>query len=70
MPKGNVSPKLIWITDLSDDHLMLSCLGQEKYFKRKIVIIVLLISLNMCLGAERNRLNETILLSSHNICFG
>ena len=24
----------------------------------------------MCLGAQKNRLIETVLLSTHNICFG
>ena len=36
----------------------------------KIAFIFLSISLNMCFGAQKNRLNETVLLSTHNICFG
>ena len=32
--------------------------------------IFLPISLNIFLGAEMNRLNETVLLSTPNICFG
>ena len=36
----------------------------------KIVIIFLTISLNICLGAQKNRLIKTVLLSTHNICFG
>ena len=27
------------------------------------------ISLNICLGAQKNRLNETVLLSPNNICY-
>ena len=40
------------------------------FYERKIVIIFLPINLNMCLSAEKNRLIETVLLSTHNICFG
>ena len=28
------------------------------------------INFNICLGAQKNRLIETVLLSTHNICFG
>ena len=28
------------------------------------------IGLNICSGAQKNRLSETVLLSTHNICFG
>ena len=35
----------------------------------KIEIIFLSINLNMCLGAQKNRLIERVLLSTHNICF-
>ena len=49
-----------------------------KKFKSKIVIIFLSISLNMCLPDQKNRLDaaqknhliKTVLLSTHNICFG
>ena len=34
------------------------------------MIIFLSISLNMCFGAQKNRLSEVVLLSTHNICFG
>ena len=45
--------------------------GPDKQkFERKILIIFLPIGLNMCLGAKKNRLNKTIVLSTHNICFG
>ena len=27
-------------------------------------------SLNICLGAQKNRLIETVLFSTHNLCFG
>ena len=40
-----------------------------KHFRRKIAYIFLSISFTV-LGAQKNRLNETILLSTHNICFG
>ena len=36
----------------------------------KLLVIFLPINLNMCLGAQKNRLIETVLLSTHNICFG
>ena len=36
----------------------------------KIAIIFLSISLNCVLGAQKNRLIETVLLNTHNICFG
>ena len=42
----------------------------DKFFRRKIVIIYRSISLNMCFGAQKNLLIETVLLSTHNICFG
>ena len=37
---------------------------------RKISVIFLPINLNMCLGAQKNRLIEIVLLSTHNIRFG
>ena len=39
-------------------------------FERKIVNIFLSISLTYVLGAQKNRLIETVILSTHNICFG
>ena len=42
----------------------------NKLSERKIIIILLSICLNMCFGAQKNRLIETVLLSTHNICFG
>ena len=36
----------------------------------KIAFISLPINLNRCFGAQKNRLIETVLLSTHNICFG
>ena len=38
--------------------------------QRKIVNIFLPINFNICFGAEKNRLIERVLLSTHNICFG
>ena len=37
--------------------------------QRKIVHILLFISLNFALCAQKKRLIETVLLSTHNICF-
>ena len=42
----------------------------NKIFERTIGIIVLPININYVLGTQRNRLTETVLLSTHNICFG
>ena len=42
---------------------------RQKEIQRKIVIIFLSISLNISLCAQKNRLSETVLLSTHNICF-
>ena len=42
----------------------------NKIFQRKIVNIFLPIILAYVLGAQKNRLIETVLLSTHNICFG
>ena len=38
--------------------------------QRKIVSIFLPISLNMCFGCSKDRFIETVILSTHNICFG
>ena len=42
----------------------------NKIFKCKIVNIFLPISFNIVLGAQKSRLIETVLLSTHNICCG
>ena len=42
----------------------------NKKFQRKIVNILLPIILAYVLGAQKNRLIETVLLSTLNICFG
>ena len=39
----------------------------NKVFELKIVYVFFF---EYVLGAQKNRLNETILLSTHNICFG
>ena len=39
-------------------------------FERKIVNNLLSINFNICFGSSKNRLIETVLLSTHNICFG
>ena len=42
----------------------------NKKFQCKIVNIFLPINLTYVLGAQKNRLIETVLLSTHNMCFG
>ena len=44
--------------------------SDKKKSSIKIEITFLFISFNICYGAQKNRLNETVLLSTHNICFG
>ena len=41
-----------------------------KKYERQIVNIFLPITLNICFGAQKNRLTERVLLSTHNIWFG
>ena len=41
-----------------------------KHLQRKIVIFAYLSVLTFVLGAQKNCLNETVLLSIQNICFG
>ena len=44
---------------------------KEIFYERKIVIIFLPINFKTCVvDAQKNRLIETVLLSTHNICFG
>ena len=45
---------------------------KKNIFECKIVIMFLPINFNILdvLGAQKNRLIETVLLSTHNICFG
>ena len=46
-------------------------IGLDKQnFQCKIVNIFLPISFNICFGCSKGRLTETVLLSTHNICFG
>ena len=42
----------------------------KQNFERKIAIIFLHSNLSICFGAQKNHLIETVLLSTHNICFG
>ena len=44
--------------------------GLDEIFEHKIVNITLPNSFNMFRGAQKNRLIETVLLSTHNIGFG
>ena len=39
----------------------------NKYFERKNTNIIFSINLNICLGAQKNHLAETVLLSIYNI---
>ena len=41
----------------------------NRIFERKIENIFLPISLSICFGDQKNPLIETVLLSTHNICF-
>ena len=45
-------------------------LDNNEIFQHTIVNIFLPIILTYVLCAQKNRLNETVLLSTHNICFG
>ena len=45
-------------------------IGIDKHnFEHKFENIFLPISFNICLGAQKNCLIKTVLLSTHNICF-
>ena len=52
------------------DQLCYSWVQIWKLFESKIVTIFLPIILTCVLGAQKNRLIETVLLSTHNICLG
>ena len=51
-------------------YITVTCLDIKQIFLHKTVNLFLPISFNICLGAQQNRLIETVLLSTHNICFG
>ena len=51
------------------NHLLLIMGLDKHHFERIIVNIFLPINFNLCLGAQKNRLIETLLLSTHNISF-
>ena len=57
--------KRFTLSDGNKSHLMCN-----KKFQCKIVNAFLPIFLSHVLGAQKNRLIETVLLSTHNICFG
>ena len=42
----------------------------KKNLHRAVSNISSILNLNMVLGAQKNRLIETVLLNTHNICFG
>ena len=46
-----------------------TCLEAWLFYLRKLLINFLPINLNMCFGAQGDRLVETVLLSTHTICF-
>ena len=46
------------------------CAGKRDNFSVKLLIFSYPSILTYALGAQKNRLNETVLLSTHNICFG
>ena len=48
---------------------LISLVQIRKFYERKSEIVFLPINLNMCLGAQKNSLNERVLLSTHNIFF-
>ena len=52
-------------------YLVVSYIQISRHFKHKIVTISLPISVNLLcgFGAQKNCLIETVLLSTHNICF-
>ena len=57
---------MIWVLKRT-----VSFIGLDKQiFERKIVNISYPSVLTYVLGAQKNRLIETVLLSTHNICFG
>ena len=47
-----------------------SCLNKTKFLSSKLLIFSYSSVLTYVLGAQKNRLNETVLMSTHNICFG
>ena len=48
-----------------------SIVSVKQIFELKFVVIFLPINLNMCCGcSKKTRLIETVLLSTHSICFG
>ena len=52
-------------------NIILTLKGLDKHiFERKIVNIFLPISFSICFGARKNRHIETVLLSTHIVCFG
>ena len=55
---------------LSDTIITMYIGPDEQYFKNKVALIFLAISLDICLSAQKNRLAKTVLLSTHNIFFG
>ena len=52
-------------------YVMYNTIGPRVVCAPKIAFISLPINLNMCFfSAQKSRLIETVLLSTHNICFG
>ena len=61
---------MIWVYDVHIHRINVLNTDLDKhYFERKLVNIFLPIGLTYVLGAQKNRLNERVILSIHNICF-
>ena len=56
-------------TTVYDHHINDLKVQNKQYFENNIVRVFLSISLNICFGAQLNRLIETVLFSTRNICF-
>ena len=61
---------IIFCISLLVDYPTNTGLDKQKKAQRKVVNIFLQSVLTYVLGAQKNRLIETVLLSTHNICFG
>ena len=76
--QGTAAGAIIRFSDNSSYHRIANNLvsqqeiGPDKqtFFLHKIVIIFLPLNLRFLLGAQKSHLIETVLLSTHNICFG
>ena len=60
----------LFTTDFTYQERISMLFKQASDFQCKIVNIFLPKIFSICLDAQKNRLIETVLLSTHNICFG